>query len=578
MRPTRRCPRAGRLVPMVLAVATALVASGCSTSGQQPDDEPTASTTVVAPADSSAPPTSPSEPGPTTTTSPGTSERLVVAFPSDEGPLNLFAQHEEALTELVYDKLLAPSPYVDQPQPWLASSVEQLDPVTWEARLRDDVTWHDGEPFTAADVAFTVDLFKRSPSGRWTHHVTDTPRIDEVEVVDDTTVRFHCGYPCPFLGTVTLADLPMLPEHVWSDVEDPQAVVDLPVGTGPYRLTSYDATSGYVFEANGDHFAGAPMVDELVMPIIEDPATAFTALRTGEVDAVARLVPPELVEPFRADPDITVVDTSPLLFPELRLNFGRPPFDQPEFRAALSAAVDRQALLDTVWLGQGRSADQGYMHPDTPWAAPDLSTPTDPAAAERLLDGLDMVDDDGDGVREVDGAPVAFTIKVAANEPTWIRAAELLVEQFGAVGLEASVERLDPGAMGDLFSSRDFDSYVIGAPTHGVADPTQFVMSQESGYLWDLPEVPYPEMADLVEQWRASDTIEDRTDRLFEMERLLESAPTSIPLYYPNGPMAFRPGTWAGWVESPGYGLFHKWSLVPREAAVAANALVNPPE
>lgn len=509
------------------------------------------------------------------TAGPTGTERVTVAFPSDEGPLNLFAQHEEPLTELVYDKLLAPSPYVDEPQPWLAESVEQLDAVTWEATLRGDVTWHDGEDFTADDVAFTVELFKRAPSGRWTHHVTDTPHVEEVEVVDDTHVRFHCGYPCPFLGSVTLADLPIVPQHVWEGVEDPKSVTDLPVGTGPYRLTSYDPESGYVFEANGDHFAGAPLVGELVMPIIADPSTAFTALQTGEVDAVARFVSPELVEQFRGNADITVVDTSPLLYPEVRINYERPPFDQHGFRTALSAAVDRDELLQTVWLGQGRPATQGYMHPDTPWSAPGIETSYQPARATQLLDELGLTDSDGDGVREVDGAPIAFTIQVPGNEPTWIRAAELLVEQWAAVGLRATVEQVDPGTIGGLFRSREFDTYINGAPTHGVADPTQFIMSQESGYLWNLPEVAYPEMADLIDQWRATDTIEGRTDKLYEMEQLFDSQPTSIPLYYPEGPMAYRADAYDGWVESPAYGLFHKWSLLPRDVARQANAIIG---
>lgn len=501
-------------------------------------------------------------------------EELRVAFPSDEGPLNIFAQHEEALTELVYDKLLAPSPYVDEPQPWLASRVEQVDPSTWEVELRGDVTWHDGEPFTAADVAFTVELFKRSPAGRWTHHVTDTPHVEEVEVLSDTELVFRCAYACPFLGTVTLADLPILPEHVWQDVEEPRSVTDLPVGTGPYRLTAYDAQSGYEFEANPDYFAGAPVVQRLLLPIVEEPATAFTALRTGEVDAVVAPVPPELVEEFSGDGSVALVETTPLAYPELRLNFERPPFDQAPVRAALDVAIDRQELLEVVWLGRGRAAVGGYMHPDGAWSAPGVATTHDPARAQRQLEEAGLVDSDGDGVREhPDGTPVAFSIKVAGTQPTWVRAAELLAEQFGAVGLDVTVEQLDGGTIGSLFRSREFDAYVNGAPTHGVADPTQFVMSQESGYLWDLPEVPYPEMASLVEQWRTTETVEDRTDVLFEMQRQFAAAPTALPLHYPDGLQAYRPEAFDGWVDSPGYGIVHKWSLLPPDVARAAHAV-----
>lgn len=505
----------------------------------------------------------------------GRVDRLTVAVPLDHGPLNIFAQHEEPLTELVYDKLLAPSPYVEEPQPWLATAVTPRDPSTWEVELRDDVTWHDGEEFTAEDVAFTVDYFKASPTGRWTHHVSEIPEIDRVEVVDETTAVFHCAFPCPFLGSVMLADLPMIPEHVWADVEDPALHEGLPVGTGPYRLTAYEPSTQYRFEANEDYFAGPPRVRELVMPIITDPSTAFTALRSGELDAVDRLVPPELLEQFEASEDIEVVTTSPLGFPELRMNFEVPPFDQPAFRRALSKAVDREQLLETVALGQGRPATQGYMHPDTPWSAPDVGDEHDPGAARALLEEAGFTDGDGDGIREdADGEPLGFTIKVAGTEPTDVRAAELLAEQFGAVGLDVSVESLDPGTIGDLFSSRDFETYVNTIGAHGTADPTQFIMSHRSGYLWDLPEVPYPEMAALIDDWKAATTIEDRTERLFEMQRLFARQPTTIPLYYPDGHRAYRSGTYDGWAESPAYGIVHKWSLLPREIACQARALV----
>lgn len=503
-------------------------------------------------------------------------EQLRVAIPSDHGPLNIFAQHEEPLTELVYDKLLAPSPYVDEPQPWLATSVTARDSTTWEVKLRDDVRWHDGEEFTAADVAFTVDYFKESPTGRWTHHVSEVPEIERVEVVDESTAVFHCAYPCPFLGSVTLADLPIIPEHVWEDVEDPKAHEELPVGTGPYELAEYDSSTQYRFEANEDYFAGTPRVERLVMPIIGDPSTAFTALRSGELDAVDRRVPPELLDQFQTSEELRVASTSPLSFPELRMNFEAAPFDRPVFRRALSKAVDREQLLETVALGQGHAATQGYVHPDSPWSAPDVGNTHEPDAARSLLEEAGFADGDGDGVREdAAGQPLGFSIKVAGNEPTHVRAAELLAEQFGAVGLDVDVQSLDAGTIGNLFSSRDFETYVNTITAHGTADPTQFIMSHRSGYLWDLPEVAYPEMASLIKAWMDAATIEERTDKFFEMQRLFAEQPTTIPLYYPDGSRAHRAGVYDGWAESPAYGIVHKWSFLPRDVACDAHALVG---
>ncbi|MPZ66089.1 MAG: peptide ABC transporter substrate-binding protein [Pseudonocardiaceae bacterium] len=423
---------------------------------------------------------------------PGPPDQLRIAVEEDFGPLNILNQSNDPLTFLVYDRLVAPSPYAEEPQPWLATEVRDVDPRTWRISLREDVTWHDGEPFTADDVAFTIEWFKEVPSGTYSHHITTVPHIEQLKVLGTHELELTCGFNCPFLGSVTLAHVPIMPEHIWSTIEDPER-----------------------------H-------DDLLMPIIPSPSTTFTARQTGEIDAATQFLPPELVDQFSNSDDIEVATTTPLQFPELRINFQRAPFDNPEFRRALSAAIDRQELHEDVWLGSGRPADRGYPHPDSPWTDPDLRTPYEPQTTRRILDGLGFTDTDGDGVREGPDGPLSYRI------------------------------------------------YVDNITAHGVADPTQFIMSHYSGYLWDLPEVPYPEFEALFEEWKATETIDARAAVSSRMQQLCNEAPTSIPLHYPSGEIAYWPEAYDGWVESPGYGLVHKWSLLPREVAKQAGAVVEP--
>jgi peptide/nickel transport system substrate-binding protein len=150
---------------------------------------------------------------------PDATDRLTIAVPQDFGPLNIFTSHDEPLTELVYDKLLAPSPYVRQPQPWLATAVRQVDATNWDVQLRGGVRWQDGQPFTSADVAFTIAYFKtQAITGRWTHHVSDVPTIASAVPDGPLRIRLTCASACPELGTVTLADIPIIPEHIWRTV------------------------------------------------------------------------------------------------------------------------------------------------------------------------------------------------------------------------------------------------------------------------------------------------------------------------------------------------------------------------
>jgi peptide/nickel transport system substrate-binding protein len=233
--------------------------------------------------------------------------RLTIALPADAGPLNPYLGAPEGLLNLVYDKLFEPSPFVDRPTPSLAESARQIDDLTWIVTVRDGVTWHDGRPLTAADVQFTYEYYRDGPATRHGHHVSAVPQVDRIELVGEREVRMVCAYPCPTLEAVTMADLPILPRHIWAGVTEPRQLTSLPVGSGPYRLVEYQSGRIYRFEANDGYFLGRPLVRELVMPVVPDMSATFVALRTGELDAAARPVPPELVREFAQSAAIGLV-------------------------------------------------------------------------------------------------------------------------------------------------------------------------------------------------------------------------------------------------------------------------------
>ncbi|SDY63339.1 ABC transporter substrate-binding protein [Halopenitus persicus] len=499
---------------------------------------------------------------------------LRIATDSDPGsPLNIYVSSHSKfdwMKDLVYDRLLAPSPYVDEPMPGLAKETNQVDDTTWTATIRSDASWHDGEPFTADDVVFTYRYLRDGPPTRYAHHVSEAPHIETIEAVDEETVRFKCAYPCPTLADITFADLPIIPKHVWDDVEDPSKYAGLPVGTGPYELVEYESGSHLRFEANESYFMGEPLVNEVVIPIIQDHSALFTALQSGDIDTASVGLPPSTVNKFEQNDAFDLVPATTLSLVEIRINYERAPFDKHDFRWALSRGIDKKSIVDVVMLGKAVPGSEGYPHPKSPWTAQDIGQPYKPEEARATLDELGFRDRDGDGVRETPGGEeLSFTLKVPSNQSSYIRAAELVAEDLTAIGLETTAKTLDPGAIGDLFSSRNFDMYISSITPHGVADPDQFVMSHRSGYLWDK-EIEYPAWDSLFEDWKQTATVAERKEVLFEMQRLFNDQPTSLPLWYPEPRFAYRPEAHDKWAESPGFGIHHKWSLLPQSVRGAS--------
>ncbi len=489
-------------------------------------------------------------------------ERLTIATEADKGNVTPYSFrpppgiHSE-MVGLVYDTLFLDA-YTDEPIPWLATkATSDEESRVWTVKLRDDVTWHDGEKFSSEDVAFTYDYYREGPPNRYSHHASDVPVTESVEAVDDTTVEFTCAQPCPTLDLVTLADLPILPEHIWSEVEDPMTYTDLPVGTGPYTLEEHEEDQSYRFEANEDYFMGPPVAEEIVMPVVPDPQSMFLSLQSGQVDSVTLPIPPELQKKLKKNEEVELAEASRFTSVFYIFNRERPPLDQPEFRKALDLAIDREELVETVLLGNGRPGSPSFMHPDSVWFR-EQEADFDPDQAREMLDEAGISDSDNDGVREYEGEPVRLAVIVPANAPQPIRTAELVAGQLEEIGVELEVQSLDPGTLSQRQNSGEFDiSSFTGVP-HLLGDPDQMIESLRSLLVYEDPR--YEE---LEAEWFETTTIEDRREALFEIQKLFVEDPPALTLYYPDTTFAYRPEAYDGWIPVDGHGIFHKWSLLP---------------
>jgi peptide/nickel transport system substrate-binding protein len=471
----------------------------------------------------------------------------------------------EMLLELVYDKLAAPAPYLGNAAPWLATAIvpEGEDGRAWRIQLRDGVRWHDGRPFTSDDVVFTLRYYRDGPANRWTHHVSETPKLTTIEALDRLTLRVVCERPCPLFDRVTAADLVILPAHLWRSVRQPHLYHGALVGTGPYRVAELSPGRFLRLEANPDYFGGSPRAASLIISFISNPATAFAALCAGELDLVAAPVPPELAGALARRPGLALRQGSSQLLTavEMRLNFVRAPFSDPALRAAIARAISPGEILRRVALGQGQTGP--FPSPASPWTLPGLKQlGDDPAGAAAILDRLGFRGRDRDGFRkDANGAPLRFSLKVSSSEPLHQRAAQVVARQLEAVGVRVRVEVVDPARLRDLHTARQFDLMIADVTAHNLADPDQLMVSVLYGYLWRYGRT-YPALDALIERWRAAAGAEARIRVGYELQELHSRAPTTLMLYYPRPQYAYRPEAYDGWRDVPGLGVFHKWSLL----------------
>lgn len=499
----------------------------------------------------------------------GTLPALTMSYLGDEGTLTPFTHTTSPpLLDFVWDTLLV-NDADNQLHPLVAESMEvSEDGTVYTFAIREGQTFHDGEPLTAQDVVFSYEY--QSGIG-FSVGLLDV--VESVEAPDDSTVVMTLTEPNSDFGQNVLASIKIIPEHLYADVEDPSNrgggdSLDLTVGSGPYRLVSYEPEQQYVMQANEDYTLGTALVDELTIAIIPEAQTAFAALQAGEVDLVSVPVEPQLVAQFEANADLELVTGSFFTAQLLHVNTERPPLDQVEVRRAIQLAVDPQDLIDTVVLGQGTAPNAGFIHPDS--SLVDTTVPHEhaPDQAETLLEEVGAVDGDGDGVRELDGEPLSFTALVSSIETNAIRTIELVAEQVAEVGIQLTVETVEAQSLYDqvwpgfdVSQGRDYDvsmfSWQPVLQTRAGRFGSMVHSDTSAGGRGGLNISGYddPEADQIVARIDAARTPEERREAVEDLtEHVAENAPF-ITFFYEDATYAFRTAPPGGWTYRNGLGI-----------------------
>lgn len=503
---------------------------------------------------------------------------LRLAITGDEGTLTPYTYVTGypgyELMTLIYDQLFL----MDEelvPRPWLAVGLEIVDDVAYVLELREDVRWHDGEPFTADDVAFTIAYYQAHPMGRFT---SSANRVIEVQVDGASSVTLLLDGPDATFVEAVLADLPILPRHLWQDVDEPRAMAEA-IGTGPYRLVEMRSEQFYRLEANPDFWGPPPAVETIIAPIVRDETTTFQALLAGEIDAAVRPVPAGSVAALQARPDLAIAQGSGFATTLLILDVTRPGLDDPAVRRIIAGAIDYGRLVDLLLLGLGTVGTPGFLHPDHPFANPATAEPPrlSPTEARGMLRDAGYLERaDGtfvfaDGAAE--GVPLAFELLAPANNPTRLRAAELIAQDLAAAGIAVTVRSMESEALTqrvwpdfDVSQGRDYELAVFGwsAPVNARANLRGLLHGDPAKGTLNLAGYDDPEVNDLADRAVAAVDADVRRDVLWTLQERMGRDVPLVPLFYQDGVYAYRPAAYDGWSYMAGQGILHKRSFLRR--------------
>lgn len=334
------------------------------------------------------------------------------------------------------------------------------DGLTWTFTIREDVKFSDGEPLTAADVAFTFDTALASANSE-----ADLSMLERVEAPDDKTVVFHLTKPYnAFL--YTLAVFGIVPEHCY----EAGAYGENPIGSGRYLLKQWDRGQQVILEANPDYYGKAPNIKTVIILFMEEDA-ALAAAKAGEVDIAytSATYSEEQVDGYELLA-CKSVDSRGISLPtkpsgnsvtvegDMVYEGGNDVTCDLAIRQAMSYGLDRQAMIDNVLNGYGQVA---YSVSDNmPWSSEDMKAPYDEQKAKQLLADGGWKDSDGDGILEKNGTAASFTVYYPSTDSVRQALTAEFSNQMRKLGIEVLYEGL--GNWDELYLKMYSDPIIWG--------------------------------------------------------------------------------------------------------------------
>jgi len=416
-----------------------------------------------------------------------------------------------------------------EPQPYLAESWEtSKDGLTVTVRLVEGAIFHDGEPITSEDVAFSIETVKQ-------YHPFKAmfAPVTSVDTPDERTAVINLDQPHPAIYLAMSSQLlAIIPKHIYGDGQDlpshPRNTENV-VGSGPFKLTEFNRGQNYILERHDGFFIkGRPYLDRIVTRIIEDSSVRAIALENGEAQLSGFEANTRDIKRMDSNQNLDVTDEGyagigPLVW--LAFNTKKAPLDDKRVRQAIAYAVDRDFIVNALLLGAARPTLDG-IHPGSPFYNPDVN----PYALD--LDRANALLDEAGHVADASGTRFSLVVDYG-SEPTKPMA-EYLRPALKKIGIDVTVRSApDFATWAQRISTYDFDMtwdtvFNWGDPVIGV-NRTYQSSNIKSGVIWsNTQQYENPEVDEIIEAANVETDPEKRKELYLRMQEILNE---DLPLY-----------------------------------------------
>lgn len=423
-------------------------------------------------------------------------------------------------------------------EPWLAESWDwSEDRLDLTFHLRPQASWSDGTPLTADDVRWTWQA-QIAPEVAWSY-AEKKQRIRDVEIVDPHTVRFHfdSSYPDQLADANEGA---ILPRHVWGRRpfaewrSDANWFLENRVANGAFVLASWEPNQQIVLRRNERYFdPERPRLDRVIFRIVPDKTSQIQQLLGGAVDYVQG-VPPDQTARLEDSPEIEIEGFESRQYDYLCWNVKRPPFDDPEVRRALTLAIDRQEIIDTLYRGFARRSAGPIL--STAWAFHEELEDWgyDPRVSHLILAKKGYADSDGDGFLDRDGERFSFELLANAGNRMLADAATMIQAQLRRAGIEARLRSLEFNSYVELLTGHEFDGALGAWNIDTTLDLAYAFHSRAIDGDYNFGSYSNPEVDRLIDENAAEADTSVKRERLLRLQELLHEEQPYTFLWEPQ--------------------------------------------